>query len=224
MKYNYGPYNKFNDTEQWIRITEGCPWKHPYCYEPQEFKVFPIPEIVRNDVKIIDMNLLCKSEALNIIDYLGRQRVNNKVVYYQLVCGVDFRFLTQDIADLLHKARFSKIRFAWDFGFEDQIKIKDTIIKLRRAGYTGNADIMVFMICNWETSYETSLAKLDLLKVWGVQVSDCWFDNQVSPNIEPIKWTMEQIKDFRKRCRKHNHLVTFRIDPDKITRAKDLGL
>lgn len=23
--YSYGPYNKFNENEQWIRITEGCP-------------------------------------------------------------------------------------------------------------------------------------------------------------------------------------------------------
>ena len=25
IKYSYGPYNKYNDNEQWIRITEGCP-------------------------------------------------------------------------------------------------------------------------------------------------------------------------------------------------------
>ena len=67
VNYSYGAYNKFNKEEQWIRITEGCPHNCPYCYEPQKIKIFGIPEIVRNDVKIMDMNLLCKEEALDII-------------------------------------------------------------------------------------------------------------------------------------------------------------
>ena len=38
--YNYGPYNKFNDVEQWVRISEGCPHNCPFCYEPKEYKIF----------------------------------------------------------------------------------------------------------------------------------------------------------------------------------------
>lgn len=52
--YSYGAYNKFDGQEQWIRITEGCPNQCPYCAEPREFKIFDIPEIVRNKVKILD--------------------------------------------------------------------------------------------------------------------------------------------------------------------------
>jgi len=92
VEYSYGAYNKFDENEQYIRITEGCPNNCPYCYEPTEIKVFEIPEIVRNDVKIMDMNILCKGEALSIINHLGSQKVNNRVVYYQLICGVDWRF------------------------------------------------------------------------------------------------------------------------------------
>jgi hypothetical protein len=85
---------------------------------------------------------------------------------------------------------------------------------LRKAGYKQHRDLMVFMVCNWKTPYEVCLKKLDLLKVWDCQVSDCWFDNQVSPNIKPIDWTEEQIKDFRRRCRKHNQLISWRFDPE----------
>ena len=212
--YSLGVYNKHNDKEQWIRITEGCPNNCPFCYEPQEIRVFEIPEIIRNDVKVMDMNLLCKPEALSIIEELGSKKVNNKVVYYSLICGIDWRFLTQDLANALHKNRFKKIRFAWDYGFEHQYKIKDAVTVLRKAGYKGKLDLMIFMVCNWETPYETCLKKLDLLKIWNCQVSDCWYDNQVSPNIKPIHWATEHIKDFRRRCRKHNQMVSFRIDPE----------
>lgn len=55
---------------------------------------------------------------------------------------------------------------------------------------------------------------MDLCKVWNVQMADCYFDNQLSPNIKPIHWTEEQIREFRHKVRKHNQLVNFGIDPE----------
>jgi len=74
-------------------------------------------------------------------------------------------------------------------------------------------DLSVFMICNHPTvSYKECCLKLDLCKYWNVKVNDCYFDNQLSPNIEPIAWTYEQIKLFRSKVRKHNQIVNFGID------------
>lgn len=220
INYSYGPYNKFNDTEQWIRITEGCPHKHPYCYEPKEIMVFGIPKIVRNEVKIMDMNLLCKPEALALITLLGSELVNNRVVYYELICGIDYRFLTKEIAEALKRSRFRNIRIAWDWWYKNQYQIEAALERLLHAGYRSD-DITIFMICNWKISYQENLKKLDLCKIWRVKVSDCWFDNQVSPDIKPIHWLPEQIKDFRRRVRKHNQLVRFGIDPE-IKRSEEM--
>lgn len=214
--YSTGPYNKMNETEQWIRISQGCPNGCGFCYEPSEELVFPVPEILRNRVKIMDMNLLSKPRALPIIKDLGRIRVNGRVVYYELVCGIDYRFLYMKLAVELKAARFGKIRLAWDFGYRDQLKIKAAIFSLMKAGYR-DKQITVFMICNWKIAYEECLRKLYLCAIWSVKVADCYFDGQTSPNIEPIGWTKEQIKDFRKRVRKHNQLVNFGIDPEMIT-------
>jgi len=82
--YSKGSYNKFDDHEQYIRISEGCPNGCPYCrekYENPEIKMLEIPEIQRNKVKILDMNLLCHKEALETIKFLGDQRINGEVVY-----------------------------------------------------------------------------------------------------------------------------------------------
>jgi len=211
--YSYGAYNKHDKTEQWIRLTEGCPHNCPYCYEPQELKIFDIPEIVRNDVKIMDMNILCKPEALNIIEELGNKRVNNKVVYYEFVCGIDYRFLTLELAQSLKNSRFNKIRIAWDWYYKDQLKIIAALKLLFKVGYKPE-NIMIFMICNWKIKYSECCDKLDLCKIWNVQVADCYFDNQTAPNIIPIHWTDTEIKQFRKKCRKHNQLVNFKMDPE----------
>jgi len=112
------------------------------------------------------------------------------------------------------KTKWSRhIRFAWDLFLRDQYAIKDTINKLTKAGFKPN-EIMVFIICNWKIPFEINCKKLDLLKVWGVQVSDCWYDNQKFPDVIPLHWTSKQCKTFRKMCRRHNQIVTFRIDPE----------
>jgi len=152
--YSTGPYNKYDEKEQWIRISQVCPNTCSFCYEPTKRDVFPIPEIVRRNIKIMDMNLLSQQQgALRIIKTLGDKRVDGKVVYYQLICGIDWRFLTPLLADALKRSRFSHIRLAWDFSYKDQFKIRAAIKMLLKAGYR-TKDITIFMISNWTIHYK----------------------------------------------------------------------
>lgn len=168
------------------------------------------------------MNLLCKPEALSIINELGEKRVDGKVVHYEMLCGIDYRFLTPEIAQDLYDARFGafnkkgewyrSMRFAWDMKFDEQKKIYETIKTLEKAGYA-REEIMIFMICNWKIPYIVNLRKLDLCKIWGVKVADCYFDNQTGPQFIPLHWDLDQIYDFRRKARKHNQMVRFKLDP-----------
>ena len=216
MEYSKGPQNIITDEYQVIRLSEGCPHKCPWCYEWKEigddWKTFDMPKIVRNDVRITDMNLLAKPEALDIINQFRDIRVDKKVVYPWLVCGIDYRFLTNEIAQALKNNRFVNIHFAWDWRYSDQKKIKAAVNCLKKAGYR---EISIFMICNHPAvSYKENIKKLDLCKYWNIKVNDCYFDNQTSPGIIPIAWTDEQIKLFRRKVRKHNQIVGFGIDPE----------
>jgi hypothetical protein len=159
----------------------------------------------------MDMNLLAKPESTQII-YKLPMTLNYKRVGYELVCGIDHRFMTQKKADLLHLYNFGKIRLAWDWYMNDQQQIIDAIKQLTKAGYEPRK-ITVFMICNWKIPYEENLRKLDLLKIFNVKVCDCYYDNQTSPNIYPMYWDEEKIRKFRRKARKHNQLVNFRYDP-----------
>ena len=66
LPYSKGPQNIITPEYQVIRLSEGCPWSCPWCREPKEigdnWKIFDIPEIVRRDLRITDMNLLAKPE------------------------------------------------------------------------------------------------------------------------------------------------------------------
>ena len=219
VDYSYGPYDKVIGGEQWIRISEGCPNNCPYCYEPTEFKVFGVPDIKTNIVKIIDMNLLAKPEALGILNELGERRVNGHVVRYEFICGIDYRYLTDEIAEALKASRFQNIRIAWDYFYRDQYKIKDAIGCLLKAGYK-RKEITVFMICNWRIDFEECEKKLALCKVWNVKVSDCYFDNQLPPKVQPVWWTKKEVVGFRKDVRLHNQLVLFQADVEYMKRSE----
>ncbi len=214
VKYNYGPYNKIKGSKQWIRLSEGCPHNCPWCYEPQENKIFDIPSIETNDVGIIDMNLLCKENAVQILTNLPIN--NGKKIEYEFICGIDHRFLTLEIAQEMKRHHFKRIRIAWDWFYKGQMEIKDALQILYNVGYKP-VDVIIFMICNHPSiSYNECLKKLDLCKVWNVKVADCYFDNQIKifKKFIPIGWKTKQARDFRKRVRKHNQLVNFGIDPE----------
>ena len=216
IKYSYGLYNKVKGSKQWIRISEGCIHNCPWCYEPQELKVFEIPKIVTNDVGIIDMNFLCKDQAFKMLQDLPIN--NGKKIEYEFVCGIDYRFLNKDIAIELKKHHFKRLRIAWDWFYRDQLKIKDSLKYLYDVGYKPN-DIIIFMICNHSSiSFDECCKKLDLCKVWNVKVADCYFDNQINifKKFVPIGWTTEQAHRFRKMVRTHNRMVLFGIDPKVI--------
>ncbi len=192
-----------------IQFTKGCPNQCIYCYEPPEMEYLD-PDIPKTEdlVQILDMNILANPRAEEIIVYC--METNNK--HYELVCGIDFRLLDQGMANLLHNARFIKMRWAWDYGFSQQ-KIHQKVWKMfKKAGYKSE-ELSVFMLVNWKIPYVECCKKLDLLKVWNVKVNDCCFDGGYK-RAKPKDWNIDQIKRFRAMCRKHNQLVLFKIDPE----------
>lgn len=168
------------------------------------------PEIPQGEelVQILDMNFLANPKYEDHL--VGCMEANNK--HYELICGVDWRLLTQDICNMLHNARFIKMRWAWDYTFSQQKKHQKVLSMLKKAGYRPE-ELSVFMIVNWKIPFVECCQKLDLLKVWNVKVNDCCWDGGYKI-AKPVYWTPEQIKKFRKMCRKHNQLVRFKIDPE----------
>jgi hypothetical protein len=156
------------------------------------------------------MNLTAHPDCLEILSSLP-ERYQCYNIGYELVCGVDWRYINDDILFLMKKKRFSFIRWAWDGPFSLQYEMHSTF---RLISKYFKRNLSCFILCNHEISYDECLAKLDLLKIWNVKVCDCYYDGQTSPNFKEIYWTINEMKNFRKKCRKHNQMVLFGIDPE----------
>ncbi len=209
-------YNKCNDTEQWIRITDGCFRNCWNCYCPTEKKVYDLPEIVRNKVRFLDMNFLhAHPNPLDFILSLPK-KLKNRVVKYTFLCGLDFTLFNQEILNAMKEmgiGRFNNkgnfingISFAWDRGINEKELFKKAIDMIVKAGYL-KRNIQILMLCNGKVSYEECLKKLKILKDERVQVADCWYDNQKRGSIEQIYWTKEECDAFGRMCRSHNIAV-----------------
>lgn len=192
---------------QKIKFTDGCPNGCLYCYEPKVEPKYYYPNWDKSSkdlIQILDMNFLSNPQALIILKALPKAK-------YEFVCGIDYRILTQEIADLMKEKGFIKVRWAWDYNFSLQKKQQKTWKMFRKAGYR-NESLSVFMIVNWKIPFIECCMKLDLLKVWNVKVNDCCYNGGYKI-AKPIYWTPEQIKKFRLMCRKHNQMILFKIDP-----------
>jgi len=195
---------KLTKTEK-IQFTSGCPNSCAYCYEPKEIITYN-PDIPQcNNIQILDMNFLANPKALEILKSLPKKN-------WEFICGIDYRLLTQEICNLMKEKGFIKVRWAWDYNFSQQKIHKKVYEMFLKAGYKPN-ELSVFMIVNWKIPYLDCVRKLDLLKVWNVKVNDCCYDGGYR-KAKPQYWDIDQIKRFRKSCRKHNQLVLFKIDPE----------
>jgi hypothetical protein len=193
-----------------------------FCYNGGDLITLEMPIINKNYVQILDAAFLSIPNILDLINYLGSLKVNKKVIYYELVQGINYKDLTLEIAKALKKNIFIKIRFAWDrkYNKDYMFKIYDTINLLKKAGYKPK-ELTCFMLVNWLVSYEDCLKKLDLLKYWGVKVADCCYNggyhikkySDYMANQMPKNWSYEKLKKFRSLCRLHNIIIPRGIDP-----------
>jgi len=163
------------------------------------------------------MNILASKNPLNKLNQFRDIRVDKKVVHPWLICGIDYRYLTKEIAQALKYNRFIKIHIAWDKNIDHKDKIIKSINMLIDAGYKPKT-ISIFMICNHPSiSFDECMEKFYICHSLGVKVNDCYYDNQYGKKQKiPIGWTLNEIKAFRKTIRKHNQILNFGIDPEQI--------
>jgi len=213
VKYRSEFYNQIDGEYQVIRLTDGCPRNCPYCYCPTEFKKYKLPVITKTKVRIMDMNFLSVPRSDKLICDLP-EKIGRKKIHYEFTSGVDYRLLTNWWAFMLKKKNFVNIRIAWDWYYKDQIEIIRALKILQGVGYKPK-NIQVFMLANWKISFEECFKKLFKINDWGVQIAQCYYDNQTMPNVEPIHWTKKEIKMFQWYCRKNNQFKRhYGIDPE----------
>ena len=214
---------------QIIHTTRGCIRRCDFCgtwkIEPEfTYKKSIQDEICSNRIIFYDNNLLANPYIEKILEGLSKAEHKGKAVYSESQCGIDGRLLTQELANLLKKARFINPRIAWDHEYEQYKTIKKQLDILVNAGYR-MCDIYIFMVYNWDIAFKEMEKKRLKCQEWGVQIADCRFRplNQTFDCYDTKKeqtdkdyyiypkWTDREIKQFRRNVRRQNICVRQRL-------------
>lgn len=215
---------------QIMHASRGCKRKCPFC---GTWKIEPefIPEkSIRNRVThrrlvFYDNNLLMNPYIESILRELIELRGERKVLWCESQSGFDGRVLLQKphLAAMIRKAGFRYPRIAWDWTYEEYGQTKKQIDLLTSAGFD-KRDIYVFMLYNWDLSFEEMEEKRIKCWKWQVQIADCRYRplNELCDGYIPGKigqtsreyyiheragWTDALVKQFRKNVREQNICV-----------------
>lgn len=215
---------------QIIHTTRGCTRNCKYCgaykIEPEwKCKKSIKNEIMKKKIVFYDNNLLANPYIENILYELITLKGGGRISFCESQCGFDGRILLQKphLARMLKKAGFKHPRIAWDGKYAERELIKRQIDLFVDAGFQ-KKEIMIFMLFNYDLSYEELEKKrVDCFK-WGVQISHNRFrpldstkddynprkkeqtseDYYIHPN-----WTDAEIRQFSRNVRRQNICIRF---------------
>jgi len=233
MDYSKKRYRRGNKGEGMIEQTtstsQGCPYSCPFCFNGKnDFKEFELPEIKCNRVILHDDAFLSRENVIADISILGSQKIEKKVIYYELKQGINLKDLTPAIAKALKENRFINIRFAWDDSYtkKSYYRVYDGIKMLVKAGYK-REDLMCYILSNYYVSLRECLYKAKVMLHHHIPICNCRYRKYYhDPKVYPELWTQEEIDYFKQECRMNTQITNHGgFDPEikfRLTRAVKL--
>ena len=223
-------YSLVNVDYQIIHASRGCIRKCPCCgvydIEPKFVGKESLKDLNISKRKLIfyDNNLLANPHIENILNELVELKKQRKILNCESQSGFDGRVLQENpkLGDLLKKANFINPKIAWDGSYSDKNNIKKQIDILTESGYK-TKEISVFMIYNYNISFEEMEQKRIQCWEWNVQIIDCRYRplNKYYDRYNPYTkkpqtdkeyyihdgWSDKLIREFRANIRKQNICV-----------------
>lgn len=158
---DYSLYPKLTKNTAYGFLTRGCPNDCSFCIVSKKegrrsVKVADLSEFWRGQkhIKLLDANLLACKDCKELLQQLIYSR--SSVDFTQ---GLDARFITEPIADMLNEIKTDRVHFAFDFmKYEKQI-IKGLEVYKAICKPTDSKAI-VYMLTNYDTSVSEDLYRL----------------------------------------------------------------
>lgn len=220
---------------QILHAQRGCIRRCEFCgtwkIEPKLVYESSIKnKIFKRKLVFYDNNFLANENIDAILDELIELKKNRKILWCESQSGFDGRLLIKrpKLALKIKQAGFRNVRIAWDWGFKDAVKIKKQIETLKTAGYQSK-ELFVFVLYNWNITFDEMEQKRAECFKWGVQLSDCRYrplyqeyDYYKGSKVSQTKqdyhiheeggWTDHLVKQFRKNVRRHNICIRHGLD------------
>ena len=149
-------------------MSRGCPRGCSFCHVKAKEglcsrKVADLSEFWSGQkiIQLCDPNTLACRDWEDILTQLIESKA--KVNFNQ---GLDIRMMTEKKAEMLNQIKTEAIHFAWD-RWEDKDLIQPKFLTFREVSKVRNKDLQVYVLCNYNTTHEQDLYRVEWLKEHG---------------------------------------------------------
>ena len=129
------------------------------------------------DIKLLDANLLACKDKIDLLNQLAKSGA--KVDFTQ---GLDARFITDEVADLLAGIKIDKAHFAFDFMKNERAIIKGLKIFQQKCTVRSR-EAIVYMLTNYDTTIKDDLYRVNAIRDLGFQPDVRIYRKSTAPRV-----------------------------------------
>ncbi len=196
---DYSLYPELTADTAYGFLTRGCPNNCGFCIVSQKeglksLKVADLPEFWSRQkfIKLLDPNLLACRDRKELLQQLIDSRA-----YVDFTQGLDARFITREIAEMLKSVRIKRVHFAFDLMKNEKAIIRG--LRTYKEVTNISADkAVVYILTNFNTTIEEDLYRLRKVKELGYLPDIRIYRKPSAPQV---------LKDLQRWC---NNRILFR--------------
>lgn len=181
---DYSLYPKLTKNTAYGFLTRGCPNDCGFCIVSKKEgriskKVADLSEFWRGQshIKLLDANLLACKDKIDLLNQLAKSGA--KVDFTQ---GLDARFITDEVADLLASIKIDKAHFAFDFMKNERAIIKGLQIFQQKCTVRSR-EAIVYMLTNYDTTIKDDLYRVNAIRNLGFQPDVRIYRKSTAPRV-----------------------------------------
>lgn len=181
---DYSLYPTLTQNTAYGFLTRGCPNDCGFCIVSKKEgriskKVADLSEFWRGQshIKLLDANLLACKDKIDLLNQLAKSGA--KVDFTQ---GLDARFITDEVADLLAGIKIDKAHFAFDFMKNERAIIKGLQIFQQKCTVRSR-DAIVYMLTNYDTTIKDDLYRVNAIRDLGFQPDVRIYRKSTAPRV-----------------------------------------
>lgn len=192
-------------------LTRGCPRGCAFCHVKDKegrhtYKVADLNEFWNGQKNIVlcDPNILACKVWRDLFDQLQDSKA-----WVDFNQGLDIRMMDDEKAKALSRIKTKELHFAWD-RYQDKETILPLFKKFREVCTIRQADLVVYVLCGFDTTFEQDLERINTLREIGFAPYVMLYDKEHIPahsdlrrlqrwvNSRWVFWSCESFDDYKK--------------------------
>lgn len=184
VEHMYPDYDLYGVKKAMGFLTRGCPNNCPFCIVSKKegrksVKVADLSEFWRGqkEIEIYDPNILACKDRMELL----RQLADSKALV-DFNQGLDARFITDEVADVLKDIKLGIVHFAFDL-MQNKERIVSGLQAFKRACNKRDRECIVYILTNYNTTFQEDMERIQAVRELGFSPDVRIYRKSTAPQI-----------------------------------------